>query len=394
MVTPWVRFVRKAKAEGFYFIALWDKKTKGNIFLPEIARLADELYLFNVNDSTRLENMIDFIQAREPVDYIYHVGLEEHMLQTYRIAEKYGCALNSSESIQVLNDKYRMRLLLKEHGISTVRFTYVEDLHAVPEVAEDFGFPLVIKPAQLSGSRGVSLCRNQVDLRQWLDLMKAYDYPSGFLIEEYLEGPEVSVETLSVAGQHYVIGITDKMKTPPPLFVELGHVHPSQLPSDAQAAIREQVVRFLTVANYQYGPAHTELILTKEGPKIVESQARLGGDRIPTLVLLATGVDLESAMFRGIKGIHPPAPEATGVAMIQYFQWDSGTIHSIEGLETVKALPFVDHVECSLQAGDVVPDIRDSASRYGYLIVHGETHEEVRERMETAMSMVRVTYAD
>ncbi|UFJ43129.1 ATP-grasp domain-containing protein [Brevibacillus humidisoli] len=394
MVTPWLRFVRKAKEEGFYFIALWDKRTKGNIFLPEIAKLADELYVFDVNNFDRLESMIESIHTREPLDYIYHLGLEENMLQTYAIAEKYGCAINSSQAISVLNDKYRMRTLLQAHGISTVRFQLVEKLQAVPQMGEEFGFPLVLKPTQLSGSRGVCLCHHQEDVRRWMELMETYQHEGPFLMEEYLHGPEVSVETVTVEGQHHVIGITDKIKTPPPLFVEVGHIHPSQLPMEQQAQIREMVVRFLTAADYRFGPAHTELILTPEGPKIVESQARLGGDRIPKLVHLSTGIELESAIFKGIKGIHPPASTMNGVAMIKYFQWKPGTIQNIEGIDAVQELPYVVHIECTLRPGDVVPEIRDSASRYGYMIVLAKSYEEAIEQIDTAMSMIRVTFEE
>ncbi|WP_018132429.1 ATP-grasp domain-containing protein [Effusibacillus pohliae] len=390
MVTPWLRFVEKAKEEDFYLIALWDKKTKGKEFLPQIAKLADELYVFDVNNFMRLEGIVEMIQSRNPVDYIYHIGREDNMQETYQIAERYGCALNSSKTIKLINDKYFMRRLLQAHQISTVKFQFAEKTKDVLRMMDKFGFPLVLKPTKMSGSRGVYLCNDQEDVQQWIKFMEQYDYRGPFLMEEYLQGPEVSVETLTINGKHYIIGITDKIKTTPPLFVELGHVHPSQLGRDIQEQIHEMVIRFLTAANYQFGPTHTELIITQDGPKIVESQARLGGDRIPTLVHLATGIELESAVFQGIKGIHPPIPQSNGVAMIRYFQWPPGYIESIEGVDKVKELPYVIHFENTLQAGDVVPVIRDSASRYGYVIVFAKTFEEVKEKMEMIISMIQV----
>lgn len=394
MVTPWLRFVQKAKEENFYLIALWDKRTKGNHFLPQIAKLVDELYVFDINDFQRLGSIIEMIQKRDPVDYIYHVGREENMEETYKIADKYGCALNSPRSINLLNDKYSMRKLLQAYNISTMKFQFAEGVNDVQKIKDQFGFPFILKPTKLSGSRGVYLCNNQKDFNQWIDFMRKFDYQGPFLIEEYLQGSEVSVETLTIDGKHHIIGITDKLKTQPPLFVELGHVHPTQLPQENQEHIREMVVNFLNVANYQFGPAHTELILTKEGPKIVESQARLGGDRIPKLVHLATGIELESVIFKGLKGIHPPTPQKNGVAMIRYFEWPSGQIESIEGLDKVNELPNIIHVESSLQVGDVIPEIKDSASRYGYVIVFAKTYKEVSEKLDTVMSMIQIKVND
>lgn len=140
----------------------------------------------------------------------------------------------------------------------------------------------------------------------------AYSYSHSFsrngdlVVEEYMIGPEVSVETLTVNGECNVIQITDKITTGAPHFVEMGHTQPSQLPENT----KQKVAQLAKLANRAIGiingPSHTEIIVTNEGPKIVELGARLGGDCITMhLVPLSTGVDMVECCIKIALGETP-----------------------------------------------------------------------------------------
>ncbi len=304
MVMPYRAYVEKAKEEGYSVYAIWDPEVARGIYgidspgyLDKLAATADGFELADFSDLDGLERAIVANASGPEVQYVYHLGAEETMLATYRVAAKLGKAVNPVRSIELLNDKLEMRRLLEREGLSPVRFAEAPSWRAAEPLLNDFPLPLVLKPTSLSGSRGVYLLRDRSQYRDWGQLLDGYGYDGPVLLEEYLKGPEFSVETLSCAGRHRVIGVTKKVLGPPPLFVEMGHVHPFE---DEQMAayIGETAIALLDAAGYMCGPAHTEVIWGPAGPRIVESQARLGGDRIPQLVQLSTGVDMERGIFQ------------------------------------------------------------------------------------------------
>ena len=148
--------------------------------------------------------------------------------------------------------------------------------------------------------------------------------------------------------------------------------------------------RFLTAADYRFGPAHTELIVTAKGPKIVESQARLGGDRIPAIVEAATGVAMEDEVFRLLKGEAPTSPRPLGVSLVHFFQYEPGKVASVTGVEDAAAMPEVRLIEWKLKPGDVVPATVDSSTRYGCIVVAGESHEDANRALEAALARIDV----
>jgi biotin carboxylase len=390
MVTPWLRFVKKAKAEDFYFISLWQKEEQGKEFLEKIVGLSDEAYIFDIRNTKKFERIIEVIEETSPVDYIYHVGREDTMLDTYRVAEKYGKSLNTLQSIKNLNNKYIMRKLLKKNNISTIQYEYVNNLDEIEGKAKQIGYPLILKPTNMSGSRGVYFCKGEEDIIKFKEYINQYEYNGPFLIEEYLQGNEVSVEAISVNGNHCIVGVTDKLKTPLPYFIEMGHIHPSQINDELKEQVSNLVINFLNVTGYEFGPSHTEVILTEQGPKIVESQARLGGDQIPLLVELATGIDMEAAIFQLLKGESLSKATQSKIAMIKYLEYPTGKIRNIYGIEEVKCLSFVESISFPFKIGDQIPHIRDSKSRHGYFIVVGNSYNEVLDYVNQVESKIKV----
>jgi biotin carboxylase len=209
------------------------------------------------------------------------------------------------------------------------------------------------------------------------------------LVEEYLSGPEFSVETISVRGTHHVIGVTRKLLGAPPLFVEAGHVHPEPASPDTDAIAR-LVVDTLNVSGYQTGPAHTEVKLTPDGPRIVESQARLGGDKIPQLVGLSSGFDLVRSIFSALAGEPPQPATGTDTARIHYFDLPLGVVRSVAGLDEVRALDFVSELQFPFQPGDVIPKTVDWRSRHGFVIVSGRSAEHTLELVRQVESLLKV----
>ena len=391
LVTPFRQYASKAGQEGFRVCSIWDPSLESPEYLRVVAERSDELILTDFTDRPGLRAVIRDAALRLDARFVHHAGREDTMLLAYEVADELGKAANPPRAVHLLNDKLAMRELLGRHGLSPVRHTHAPAWRAVAPLLDGFEPPVVVKPTSLAGSRGVQLLRRPDELPEWGRLLDGYGYDGPVLVEEFLRGPEFSVETLSAAGVHHVVGVTAKQLGPPPLFVETGHVHPAPVTAARRMAMGELTVRLLRAAGYRNGPAHTEVIWTAAGPRIVESQARVGGDRIFRLVELATGVDIERAMFTVLAGREPDlAPRQHRVARIGYFGFPPGTLESVTGLDLARELPGVADLHFPFAPGDRLPPVVDSKSRHGYAIVSGATHEEAARLLARVHDLVRV----
>ncbi|SDY48211.1 ATP-grasp domain-containing protein [Amycolatopsis xylanica] len=398
MVMPYKAFVKKATQEGFAVSAIWDPSLASVMptgpagfpaYLKEVEGLAEDFILADFTDAEEFAETIEKAAANSGAQQIYHVGQETSMLAAYEIADELGKAVNPPRSIRLLNDKAEMRKLLTAHGLSSVQYAYAQRWQDVESMIGDFRLPAIVKPTDLAGSRGVLKLTDRAQLADWGRLLESYDYTGPVLIEEFLDGPEFSVESISVRGEHHIIGITRKILGPPPSVVEAGHVHPVAESSQTKA-IATLTRHLLRVTGYQNGPAHTEVIWTKRGPKIVESQARLGGDRIPQLVEMATGFDIERAIFRALKGEALDPKTRSDVARVHYFSFKPGVLRSVDGLDAVRDLDFVAELSFPFSPGDVIPETVDSKTRHGYVTLSGKDEAETETRLELIKSLVTV----
>ncbi|MFE2377492.1 ATP-grasp domain-containing protein [Streptomyces sp. NPDC059398] len=390
MVMPYHQLVRKAVDAGFRVWSIWDPSLRDAGYLREVAEHSEELLLVDFDDEDALCALVEETALAHRVGHVLHLGSEASMVPVVRVAERLGLSPNSAESVRLLNDKAATRELLNRNGVSPVRVAEVGRCPDVYEAARGIGFPCVVKPARSAGSRGVALLNSPADLAGWADRIEAAGLTGPFVVEEYLRGPEYSVETLTVAGQHHVVGITAKETSGPPCFVERGHIHPAPLPEADTAAVRATVAALLDLADYEFGPAHTEVILTAEGPRVVESQARLGGDRIPLLVDVAYGFDLEAAIFRALAGDEVPRTVSGRYAAVGFFEFTAGTLASVTGLADARALPYVHALTFRFRPGDVLPPTTDSASRHGHVVVDASTPAEARARIAAVRAAIRV----
>lgn len=198
------------------------------------------------------------------------------------------------------------------------------------------------------------------------------------------EIPRVSVETLTVDGVHHVVGVTAQRTTGPPHFFVTGHLHPAPLTDDERKIIGAAVEERLTVSGYRSGPATTEVALEVDGPRIVSCRAQLGADRIPLLVDIARGFDLEAAVFTGLLGGLPVVPSASRYAEVGFFLLPEGRLETYTGTEDIAVSPWVRGARFPYAVGDWIPPVGDPRARRAYVVVEGDTPEITRERVAKA----------
>ena len=288
-----------------------------------------------------------------------------------------------------------MREALKASGEPIPAFYEGMDYKTYLEKARQFKGQFIIKPADSSGSRGIYLIDQS---SKDSDLLSAYNYSKHYsrsgriIIEEFMQGPEVSVETVSYNGKVEILAITDKLTTGSPRFVEMGHSQPSRLSNSIQEKIKEITVKANQSIGIDFGPSHTEIIVTSEGPKIVEIGARMGGDNITThLVPLSTGVDMVSACINIALGERPDCKKLyTKGSAIRYLSVATGVIEDIKGIELAGNVEGVKEIYFNKSIGEQVEETLNSTSRIGYVISQGANANQAIEACNNAIAKIDI----
>ncbi|WP_432694249.1 ATP-grasp domain-containing protein [Priestia aryabhattai] len=302
--------------------------------------------------------------------------------------------IDISTALNVTN-KVLMRQILNENNIPVPKFHRINTLEEYLQSTKGFLGKYIVKPADNSGSRGVVLVENYQDsevMEHAFNYSKKYSRSGEIIVEEFMEGPEVSVETLTYENTTTIIAITDKVTTGAPEFVEMGHSIPSQLGEDIKLEIENLVKNAIQALGIKEGPTHTEVIVTKQGPKIVEVGARLGGDNITThLVPYATGVDMVKACIEIALGNKPTLNQSIKRASaIRYFKTKEGKIKDIMGVDCAKLTPEVRNIVFTKQVGDKISNIESSNDRIGFVITQHEAVKSAIEMCEEALSKIKI----
>ena len=289
-------------------------------------------------------------------------------------------------------DKYDMIKAFKEHNVPSPWFFVVDTLEEFKVHEADVTFPCIIKPTDNAGSHGVA------KVYSFQELLDNYEYAhtcsrhGKVIVEEYLDGPEVSVEVMVVNGKVNILQITDKITTEAPHFVEMGHTQPSRLPKPAQEAIRQVATAACLAIGIDKGPAHVEMKITKQGPKMIELGARMGGDNITThLVPLSTGIDMVGSTIKVALGEEPDiTPTLNCGSAIRYFDVPFGTIKAIENVDEAKRIPGLKQITFTKEVGEESTSIQCSNDRIGFVIAQGKSADEAAAICEKAMSIIKV----
>lgn len=349
---------------------------------------ADEFFCVSTID---IEGVVQTAESFKP-NGIMTLATDMPMRSIAAACEKLGLCGISLETAIKSTDKGEMIRAFEANGVEHPWYFILSAPEELDNVIEKITFPCISKPTDNSGSRGVLLIRNEAELRDAVSYSSENGRSGGVIIEEYMVGPEVSVEIVAVDGQPHVLQVTDKLTTGAPHFVEMGHSQPSRLPADDVVKIKDLACRAVRAMGIQNGPAHVEIILTAMGPKMVELGARMGGDCITThLVPLSTGVDMIEATIRIACGETPDiARKFNKSSAIRYFNPLAGKIKEIRGVEEASEIKGIREISFVKNVGDTVSSIGSSTDRAGFVIAQADTAEEAICICEQACKMIEI----
>lgn len=222
---------------------------------------------------------------------------EARIHQAATVAEELGLPTTAPDVIWKCRDKLQSRFAFEAASIPQPQFALVGTYEEASEAAGRIGYPVVIKPRAAAASYGVALVDTPEDLRLHFGFAAHAavphmpDYEQGLLVEEYLPDPEISIDSVVFDGTVQALFVGHKQLGFPPYFEEVGHIvsHTDPILSDAEAMLLLQETH--TALGFTHGWTHSEFKCTPQGLKVIEVNARLGGDLIPYLGFLASGID-------------------------------------------------------------------------------------------------------
>lgn len=294
----------------------------------------------------------------EPAEYIGH-----------EIAQKLKLPFHNLDTIELTHNKFAMREKLRNAGVDLTPSKIINPpfFDEVKNFAESEGYPIIIKPIAAHSSKGVSKIDSLNDIQSAINwLQEAGPFPN-FVAEKFLIGDEYSVEAFSERGEHYCLAITKKFKDEIH-FVEEGHMMPASLTNEVKDKIFTYVKNVLSELGVENGVTHTELMLTQDGPNIIETHLRPGGDHIDKLIKLTLGIDLVELWIKQVAGesvahLLKELIPSCGAAVKYHTPQTKGKLKEIKGVDIARLTAGVIDVEVLTEIGSEVVDVTSSSSR-------------------------------
>ncbi|MBX3057591.1 MAG: ATP-grasp domain-containing protein [Anaerolineae bacterium] len=360
---------------------------------PELARQRPgQLALDFRQPDTAVQNILTFAQTT-PLAAILPVD-DSGVLIAARANQSLGLPHNQPAAAAAARDKLVMRQLLRDGGVPTPPFRgfelddTVEMVTAV--VQSTIGFPCVVKPRTLNGSRGVIRANDEAELatavRRVQRLLQSIG-AAGFLVEGYLPGVEVALEAVLDHGRLHPLALFDKPDLlEGPFFEETIYVTPSRLPMAAQTAVVEMAAQGAQAIGLQTGAVHAELRLNEKGAWIVEVNGRSIGGLCSQTLRFDMGMSLEELLLRqavglGVSGLQRQ-PQASGVMMIPIPR--PGILRRVEGLEAAHAVPGIDDITITVPEHHRLVLLPEGESYLGFIFATGQTPDRVEEALRLA----------
>lgn len=379
-----VPIIKRAHEMGIYVIAAdGDPNACG-------LKYADKAIVANI---TSEEEMLR-VAREENIDGVIHPCSEVSMNVMGRINDELHLSgISKDQAIRATN-KHLMREAFEAYGAPSPQSRCFTDVEvAWGSFCKDFTGACILKPSRNSGSRGIAEIGSDIKMEEFarlFEISKNESRDKQVMLEQFIEGPEFSIEIIVWNGQVNVLTVTDKKTTEAPHFVELGHNQPSCFPPVLVVKIKAAAVAGVKALGVNNCACHAEVKVQDGEPYIMEIGARMGGDYISTVLTpLSTGVDMIAAAVNCALGIEPclkPTAKQQGVC-IRYFCPKPGVLKSIRNTEVLNDHRVYEW-EIYHQKGDIIPEVTSSLCRSGHVIVTGKTPQKAIELAESFISEV------
>lgn len=318
------------------------------------------------------------------IDAVITAATDKPLVMMARVANKYGLNFFSEETAKLATDKFLMKEKFQANGLPCAKGRLIK------EIPVDFNFPIVIKPRDNSGSRGVIFCENREKAEAVLEESKKHTKQDHVVAEEVIEGKEYSIESIHYQGKSRILQITEKIVTPLPYFIELGHIQPHDLSKNTVLQIEKLMDKVADVFKFDNCGCHNEVKVKDGKITLIEVSPRIGGDFISSILVSAsTGINMERALIQTVLGEQPDfsgyKPAASGIF---FFHFEEGVFKGVDNLKETLNREDVISYKFTLKSGDIIPKIRVGTDRYGYVILKANTRDELLRLRDDIFSQI------
>jgi biotin carboxylase len=373
-----------ARDAGLFVIAL-DRDPAAPGF-----RYADRRAIISTEDEQGIERLAE----AEGVQGIIAPGIDWPVGIAARVAERMGLPhpLDSATAGLAVS-KLKQRERLAEAGVAQPTWQIVSSAkETLQQTVAKSDRSWVVKAPDRQGQKGLALVRSEDELPSAISRAIEESRGGVAIVEELVDGPEVTVNAFSVRGEFHLLTVTDRLTADPPAFgVALAHVWPSESVGDVAVEVACAAAEALGIKD---GPTYTQLRIGPDGPQVIEVAARLGGGHDAELVHLALGVDLnalalQAALGEGIWTAGLRAEPQVGGAVVRFLVPPEGVLQEVEGIEEARAVDGVEEVRIYREPGHIFGPFLRGADRAGAVLATGASPEQALERAYEAARLIR-----
>ncbi|MEV0147992.1 MULTISPECIES: ATP-grasp domain-containing protein [unclassified Nonomuraea] len=289
-------------------------------------------------------------------------------------------------------DKGFFRDVIDRLGLPAYRHVQHDDLETLVEASAGVGYPLIVKPVDSSGSKGITVLDGPGGLVEAIEHAKKHSFSGHVIIEELVAGRHCAVESFFADGRLAFMAVTDRTITGPPAMISLSHVVPADLDESVHARLGQAVTAICAEIGHTRGPVNFDFVLTPGGDLcFIEMGARLGGNGMPLMVRHAFGLNTVEAAIRLALG--EPLDITVSrrrIAVLRILTAEAdGVLTAIEGLDALKRMPEVVDVQVFKEVGDHVRAYTQAGHKLGYLVMVADTRGRLESALDEALRTLR-----
>lgn len=364
-------------------------KTIG-IDISENPLCAEDVDAFEQVSGDNYERTIE-VAKKFNVNGVICAATDKPLVMMARVAKALNLPFYSVDTAIWSTDKLLMKERFQQGGVPCAKGVVISSFEDFKR--EKWKLPLIVKPRDSSGSRGVIYCKDEAAVSDAIQEALMYSKKGNVLVEELIDGPEYSIESLHYKGKTHVLQFTQKQTTSFPYNVELGHIQPADLTDKQKEEIGEIINKIAAIFKFDNCASHTELKICNGKIVVIETSPRLGGDFITSkLVPLSTGINMEKLLIKIAVGEEVGeddfVPGIKRCSAIRFFNLTEGEIIFIGDLGKIKKVAGFKEYNFDLKKGDSINKITSSLNRYGWCILDASDRHELLGNLYKVMVIV------
>jgi biotin carboxylase len=368
---------------GLYFKKTLEEVKKGGYYVIGVDRnpdaegkvVADEFFPVDIVD----QEAVLALARDKGIHGIMNLNEFGSRTASY-VARALGLNHHEEQTVEATNDKGLMRDVWAAAALSMPRYRYFTNEADVFQHIQYVGYPAILKPADSGGSgRGISVVRSESDLQWAVDFARSYARNGRFILEQFIEGTELTIESFSINGRAHILAMSDKVKPDLRTRVATSLNYPALLADDVREKVEELVRAAVMALGIKNGVGHTEVIVTAGGqPFLVETAARGGGGHIfHTIIEAVSGINAPVLQAKWLTNdMLEIGKIGSNGCCYRFFNPPHGILKAVKNIEAATRIPGVVDLGIAKKPGDEVGNLENSLHRAGFVVTAGKGRQE------------------